>query len=485
MAKLTINHRKTDRFPEYSEVIEVRVWGTVGNLDQIFYIGGGANHQAIGTFILEVVYSVDGIPAFYSRNFLQESLHFQEDPPLVYLNKFIDDFLQEGKGRLKFGEYLPETSIQFILPEPFKHTSEEDENDEPEEGWIPPPKMEIPSGLGEDFDPFPQSSSHETDWTQVRGDFEINLDTGSVFAFGGPGDRFISFRINSISQGEVIPFFRELAQEMADAYQGKHPDPAQFPEGSSTWSFGQEMNRRAYDRVGAKFRQQYFENPLTQAAFDAFLAQTPSGGHVLDVGCGHGELVIARLLEKGCQVTGCDLSPEMLRLARQQFPQVTLINQDASLLTQVAEFDAACSFSSLIYLDPIDLLNSIRRLHRALKPGGLLFLYGDSIGPDWCGDPFYFIMDNWMWNWHYSLEEAVKLLEEHGYFEVIDSQKVKFDEEEDERIAREREEDRLAEEEYYRKQEQEPSESGFILPYFKKIISRSSYTYVITARRLG
>jgi len=84
-------------------------------------------------------------------------------------------------------------------------------------------------------------------------------------------------------------------------------------------------------------------------------------------GCGHGEPVIARLLEKGYQVTGCDLSPEMLRIARQQFRQVTLINQDASLLTQEAEFDAACSFSSLLYLDPIDLLNSIRRLHRALK----------------------------------------------------------------------------------------------------------------------
>ena len=87
----------------------------------------------------------------------------------------------------------------------------------------------------------------------------------------------------------------------------------------------------------------------------------------------------------------------MLKKAREQFPQVNFVQQAATQLDLDAAFDGACSFSSLLYLDPIDFYNAVYRLYQAIKPGGLLFLYGLDTGPDWRGEPFNIVIGKWMW----------------------------------------------------------------------------------------
>ena len=82
-------------------------------------------------------------------------------------------------------------------------------------------------------------------------------------------------------------------------------------------------------------------------------------------------------------------------------------------------FDGACSFSSLLYLDPIDLFHSIHRLYHAIKPGGLLFLYAYDLHPGWRGQPYHVDINHWMWGETYSMDEAACALEEHGYFKVL------------------------------------------------------------------
>jgi SAM-dependent methyltransferase len=132
---------------------------------------------------------------------------------------------------------------------------------------------------------------------------------------------------------------------------------------------------------------------------------------VLDAGCGHGDPVIARLLEKGFHVTGADFSPEMLARARQQFPLVTFVQQATTQIMDEARYDGACTFSSRLYQDPIDFYHSIYRLHHAIKPGGLLFLFAYDAGPDWRGEPYLFVVGQWMWSWHYGMDESAKRLE--------------------------------------------------------------------------
>jgi len=177
-------------------------------------------------------------------------------------------------------------------------------------------------------------------------------------------------------------------------------------------------------------------------------------------------------------VTGADFSPEMLKKAGQQFPQVTFVQQATTQLDYEATFDGACSFSSLLYLDPIDLYNSVYRLYHAIKPGGLLFLYAFDSGPDWRGEPFNIVIGKWMWSWHYGMDEAAHRLEEHGYFKVLKKRRVWWDEKKELKIEQDIEAEKKAEQQ--RAAAENPSQ---ILPHFPELHERPSYSYVIVARR--
>ena len=76
--------------------------------------------------------------------------------------------------------------------------------------------------------------------------------------------------------------------------------------------------RQLFDAKAATWPSKYapdgrLAGRLTRLA-DAVAYHVPAGGSVLDLGCGTGELAIA-LAASGMRATGCDISPEMLRIA--------------------------------------------------------------------------------------------------------------------------------------------------------------------------
>jgi SAM-dependent methyltransferase len=229
----------------------------------------------------------------------------------------------------------------------------------------------------------------------------------------------INIKFSNIELDAGLGFMRSLVAELEAACQGHHPDPGLLSPGFSDWPFARELNRRAYDQISVDYVENYFDNPLLRAAFDDWLAQLPKSSSVLDAGCGHGDPVITRLLERGLRVTRSDLSSAMLTRARVQFPQVEFWEQAIAEIQTESIFDGACSFSSMLYLDPIDFFHSIYRIFRALKPGGLLFLYGYDLHPGWRGQPYHVQIKHWMWGGTRSIEETTQALEEHGYFKVL------------------------------------------------------------------
>ncbi len=270
---------------------------------------------------------------------------------------------------------------------------------------------------------------------------------------------------------------RQFNDELAAAGQGKHPDPGSLPAGFSDFPFALTLDRRAYDLASADYQEQYFYNQNVAAAFDTWLAGLPAGGQVLDAGCGHGDPVISRLLERGFQVTGCDLSPAMLGLARQKFPGVSFLECPITSLETRDAFDGVCSFSSMLYLDPIDFLHAI---HRALRPGGLLFLFGCDAFPDTRGDPYGVDLKNWMWGGRRGIQETVQALEEHGYFQVLQAQETTIPEEREQVLERWRANAIRRHEELLKEYTPEANipESNLDNP------PQLPFGYVITARRL-
>lgn len=441
MAKIDLTREAGEHRPESTETIEVRPWDQGGTEDQQFFIGSGANAQAHETIWLEIIYSVEGAQIFYTRNFLHLPMGFNPDRELQRL----EALRTAGEGVFGLVGFLPETSLTL--------------------------KFETHSYPSRDGGAPEQHRSAA---------LTISADTGAVFGFDAPSVRVVEIKLDLGTVEEGVRFMQELVRELEAVFKGKHPDPAGFPAGSSDWPLIRQLNRRAYNELAESYQDEYFSHQLLAEAFTAWLAQLPAGGQVLDVGCGHGNPVIQKLLESGFQATGTDFSPEMLKRAGAQFPQAAFVQKAITQLDFEAAFDGACSFSSLLYLDPIDLYNAIYRLHQAIKPGGLLFLFAFDNGPDWRGEPFNIVIGKWMWTWHYGMEEAARRLEEHGYFQVLEHKRVMWDEEEEQKAARDLEEAQKKEAEIRRQAQENPD-----LPhrYFRAFVERPSYAYVIVARR--
>lgn len=96
----------------------------------------------------------------------------------------------------------------------------------------------------------------------------------------------------------------------------------------------------------------------------------------VDLACGTGS-VTALLARRGLQVTGVDLSEEMLAQAenktRALSPRPLFFHQRLERLTLPRGVDlAVCALDSLDYItEPENCAQAIRRIYRALNPGGL------------------------------------------------------------------------------------------------------------------
>ena len=121
-----------------------------------------------------------------------------------------------------------------------------------------------------------------------------------------------------------------------------------------------------YDRVGAALS--LGQDPRWRRFL---VSRLPRGGHVLDVATGTG-LVAAELRRRGFEVTGVDLSPEMLAIAHRRFGgEVALIQASVEALPLVSEsFDHLTSAYPLRYV--ADPEATLAELVRVVRPGGFV-----------------------------------------------------------------------------------------------------------------
>ncbi|MET9951230.1 class I SAM-dependent methyltransferase [Streptomyces sp. NPDC006339] len=136
----------------------------------------------------------------------------------------------------------------------------------------------------------------------------------------------------------------------------------------------------AYDAVSALYsalpRPDLESLPLDRAVLAAF-AETvrgDGGAAVVEVGCGPGR-VTAHLRDLGLDVSGVDLSPVMIGLARETYPDLRFeVGSMDALDLPDGRLGGVVSWYSVIHTPPEGLPGYFAEFRRVLAPGGALLL---------------------------------------------------------------------------------------------------------------
>jgi ubiquinone/menaquinone biosynthesis C-methylase UbiE len=142
--------------------------------------------------------------------------------------------------------------------------------------------------------------------------------------------------------------------------------------GARFWSDIAEDYERDQYRAVSGYPSLWVRHRYNLDMFDA------DGKNVLDIGCGPGEMLV-ELLDRGCTVSGTDISGAMIELARKNTSQHPHVNR---LDLRVGDIEAmsypSATFDGVICAGVIEYVEddtrALAELNRVLKPGGTLII---------------------------------------------------------------------------------------------------------------
>lgn len=133
--------------------------------------------------------------------------------------------------------------------------------------------------------------------------------------------------------------------------------------------------RRSYDAVAkayaVQFRDELAGKPLERSVLSYFASIVPAGGRTLDVGCGPAR-VTGHLASLGLDISGVDLSPAMVALARSENPRLRFeVGSMTRLDVPDGSLAGLVAWYSTIHVPDSELATVFAGFRRALQPGGV------------------------------------------------------------------------------------------------------------------
>ncbi|MCR6485707.1 class I SAM-dependent methyltransferase [Amycolatopsis sp. OK19-0408] len=136
---------------------------------------------------------------------------------------------------------------------------------------------------------------------------------------------------------------------------------------------GPETAAEVFDALGTDYEHAFRTATAQRDAITDLLAALPPRAGVLDLGAGTGRPTAELLAGAGHDVTGYDVAPKMVEIARAQVPAARFELGDMRELTfDAGSWDAITVFFSMLQLPRADQETMIGRFAQWLKPGGRL-----------------------------------------------------------------------------------------------------------------
>lgn len=133
------------------------------------------------------------------------------------------------------------------------------------------------------------------------------------------------------------------------------------------------FNVEAFGRLAELEPASFWFRSRNRLLVDTVAAIRPQPQSLLELGCGTGFVLSALSVAlQDCRVTGAELFPEGLALARERLPATPLLQLDARRLPFEDHFDVIGAFDVLEHIDEDEA--TLERIHRALCPGGRVVL---------------------------------------------------------------------------------------------------------------
>ena len=178
-----------------------------------------------------------------------------------------------------------------------------------------------------------------------------------------------------------------------------------------------EQTKQSYDATAEDYHANTLKL-LPEVKARSFLSHLPAQAKILDVGCGSGRDA-GYFVEKGHAVTGIDIAPKMIGLARVLVPEATFAVGDIeTTLFTMNFFDGVWASASLLHVSKQEMPAVLQKIHSTLKPGGVFYISmkkgeGETLQPDerYGGVPkFWNYMDD---------QELIAMLINQG-FEILE-----------------------------------------------------------------
>ncbi len=135
-----------------------------------------------------------------------------------------------------------------------------------------------------------------------------------------------------------------------------------------------EETGKSYDKIASWWNNNLLNSKYGLSYLEKAINLSSQKRNALDVGCGTGGRIISALIKSGYEVTGIDISDEMIKSARLNHPSVNFIKDDICKWNTCDKFDIIIAWDSLFHV-PLTIQKSvISKLCTFLSEKGVLLI---------------------------------------------------------------------------------------------------------------